>query len=103
MRIYRVHPPASLEHHLEPKLNHPRSTAAQAGIGLSDVGGLGDTAQGQQLSLGVISGGVWAAISQQAWCQIVIGQREVRMIENVEKLRPKLQVEPFPDLCILGN
>src|SRR4029077_3148883 len=36
-------------------------------------------------------------------CQIVIGQREVWMIENVEKLCSKLQVEPFPDLCVLGN
>src|ERR1700688_3623002 len=89
----------SLEHHLEPELNHPRSSAAQAGIGLSDIGSLAD----QSLMAPSIRIALQVAILVVTRCQIVIGQREVRMIENVEKLRPKLQVNPFPHLCVLSD
>jgi hypothetical protein len=69
MRIYRVHPPASLEHHLEPKLNYPRPPAPQAGIGLGDVGSLGDHS--------LMAPSIWIALQITILvvtrCQIVIG------------------------------
>lgn len=89
------------EQKLRPELDHARPTAAEAGIGLRDVGSLRDRCHCQERLVDVpirvrcgirhnlrISGCTVVDIS---WNDRVRGKSEVRMIENIEEFSSQLK------------
>jgi hypothetical protein len=75
-----------LEHKLSRHLDHPRPAASQPGIGLRLVGGLRDQSR-----------------RTKPRNHKEIRQSEIRMIEDVEKLRPELQIHPLEKLRIFAH
>src|ERR1700742_5217669 len=69
------HPGRILESYFRAQLDYARASAAQAGIGLGLIWRLGDQ-----------------TLSRRPWNHKKIRKREIRMIKDVEELRPELQV-----------
>src|SRR4029077_8668610 len=95
------------------QLNYPRAATAEARIGLRYVRGLRDQAHWQQCLRDVsiyIGRRIWGdlraagtSVVYVSGSDVVRWQREIRVIENVEKLRAQLQIEPLANACVLDN
>ena len=91
----RLHPQENNLVHileLEPhgKLHDARTSPAETRIALRHVWCLGNEAPAARNRIA----------NGRSWSDDPAGKRELRMIEDVEKLAAELNVEPFVNLCI---
>src|SRR5271166_4487155 len=80
------------EKKLQAQLNRARATGTDDGVGSGDIWSSATATKAS--GRGIVK---TEAILSAVW----IGK--VRMVENVEELRPELGVEPFPEMPILGQ
>src|SRR3974390_1869726 len=87
-------PPSELK--ADAKLHHARATAAEAGVALGHIRGLGNDPGGT-------GGRIDRAVRINPRGDDVRRQSEIRMIEDVEELGPQLQGHLLANFEVFGN